>query len=66
MKTLELITYIICHVMTDDDFDQINGFDQWDRDDDDKRVAYNGLRRLRRHLAKYNLTVEEWDLFRAT
>jgi len=64
MKTMNEINNIICHVMTDNDFDRILEA-AYDRDDTDKRVAYNGKRRLVRALNKYGLTLNEWDAWDA-
>ena len=64
MKTMNEINNIICHVMTDNDFDRILEA-AYDRDDTDKRIAYNGKRRLVRALNKYGLTLNEWDAWDA-
>lgn len=64
MKTMNEINNIICHVMTDNDFDHVLEA-AYDRDDLDKRVAYNGKRRLVRALNKYGLTLTEWDAWDA-
>jgi hypothetical protein len=54
------INTIICDVITDEEFDRLQDadYDPWDLD---RRVARNGLARLTRRLAKYGLTVAEWD-----
>jgi hypothetical protein len=54
------INTIICDVITDEEFDRLQDAD-YDRWDLDRRVARNGLARLTRRLAKYGLTVAEWD-----
>lgn len=60
MKTYEEIDHIICDIMPDEVFDKCldDDFDRWDLD---KRIARNGMARLTRRLAKYDLTVAEWD-----
>lgn len=64
MKSMNEINNIICDVMTDAQFDHLNAaeFDRWDLD---PRVARNGLRRLAYGLAKFGLTVADWDAWRA-
>lgn len=60
MKTMNEITNIICNVITDEEFDRLQNA-EYDRWDTDRRIARNGLARLTRRLAKYGLTVAEWD-----
>ena len=64
MKTMTEIAHIICDVMTDDQFDRLQNaeFDRWDLD---RKTARNGLRRLTYGLAKFGLTVAEWDAWSA-
>ena len=64
MKTYEEIDRILCDVMTDDVFDKCLD-DDFDRHSLDRRVARNGKARLIRRLAKYGLTVAEWDAWDA-
>lgn len=64
MKNINEIDTIICDVMTDADFDKIQNA-QYDRWDLDRRVAKNGMARLTRRLARYGLTVADWDAWRA-
>lgn len=60
MKTMNEIANIICNVITDEEFDRLQDA-EYDRWDTDRRIARNGLARLTRRLAKYGLTVAEWD-----
>ena len=60
MKTMTEIDNIICNIMTDEDFDKAQNA-QYDRWDLDSRTARNGKARLTRRLARYGLTVEDWD-----
>lgn len=64
MKSMKEISYIICNVMTDDEFDRINDaeFDSWDLD---RKVARNGRRRFLRNLKKFGLTEAEWNAWDA-
>lgn len=64
MKTMTEIAHIISDVMTDDQFDHLQNaeFDRWDLD---SKTARNGLRRLTYGLAKFGLTVAEWDAWTA-
>ena len=64
MKTMKEIDTIICTVMTDAQFDHLQEA-QYDRWDLDSRVAHNGQRRLVRGLAKFGLTVADWDAWRS-
>ena len=60
MKNMNEIANIICNVITDEEFDRLQDA-EYDRWDTDRRIARNGLARLTRRLAKYGLTVAEWD-----
>ena len=60
MKDMKEIANIICKVISDDEFEKLLNDDS-DRWDLDKRIARNGMARLTRRLAKYGLTVAEWD-----
>lgn len=60
MKTMKEIDNIICNVMTDAQFDHLQDA-EYDRWDIDSKTARNGLRRLTYGLAKFGLTVAEWD-----
>lgn len=60
MKNMNEIANIICNVITDEEFDRLQNA-EYDRWDTDRRIARNGLARLTRRLAKYGLTVAEWD-----
>ena len=60
MKNIREIANIICKVISDDEFEKLLN-DDYDRWNLDKRVARNGMARLTRRLAKYGLTVAEWD-----
>ena len=60
MKTINEINNIICNVMTDNQFAHLQDAD-YDRWDIDAKIARNGLRRL----AKFGLTVAEWDAWDA-
>ena len=64
MKTMKEINTIICNVMTDAQFDHLQDaeYDRWDLD---PKTARNGLRRLAYGLAKFGLTVAEWDAWDA-
>lgn len=60
MKKYEEIDNIICKTISDEEFEKLlnDDFDRWDLD---KRIARNGMARLTRRLAKYGLTVAEWE-----
>lgn len=60
MKNMNEIANIICNVVTDEEFERLQDA-EYDRWDTDRRIARNGLARLTRRLAKYGLTVAEWD-----
>jgi hypothetical protein len=63
MKTYEEIDKIIAE-MPDEVFEKCldDDFDRWDLD---RRISKNGMARLTRRLAKYDLTVAEWDAWDA-
>ena len=65
MKTIEEINTILCHEVSDEEFEILLDA-EYDRLDLDRRIARNGLARLTRHLAKHGLTVAEWDAWDAT
>lgn len=64
MKSMKEINHIICRVISDEEFERLQDA-EFDRFDLDRRVARNGLARLTRRLAKYGLTVAEWDAWDA-
>ena len=60
MKDMKEIANIICNMISDEEYDKLLN-DDYDRWDLDRRIAKNGMARLTRRLAKYGLTVAEWD-----
>ena len=61
MKTYEAVSAII-DTMPEDEFQKLckDDFDQWDSD---RRIARNGKARLLRRLAKYGLTLADWEVW---
>ena len=60
MKEYWEVFAVYCNEMTEKDREYLEDA-EYDRDDENPDVAREGLKRLTRRIAKYGLTLKEWD-----